>query len=130
MSLEHITLLTKCYPTFSSLVAKNTPDINFVLNLDLSKSVRHSEAELDLHYGRNPKSQDERLYVSAIVNNEGDARTLKMDGKIKVTFPAKVIGLSRCLNNLQSHAGLVHIMTGRNLSRLENPHSQTTYEQL
>ncbi|XP_012938168.2 uncharacterized protein LOC106011799 [Aplysia californica] len=97
---------TKAYKKYtikSNLDIAKNPEYNLDLNVDLDHKKKHSEAEVELKYGPNPKDKTKRLFWSTSLNRKlatwkNAILTFKMNAlapaKIQSTFNAPTCSLS------------------------------------
>ncbi|KAK6188791.1 hypothetical protein SNE40_004897 [Patella caerulea] len=81
--------LTK-YSLSTNFDVKKNPEYNFITKLDLSHNNRHSEATVDVRYGKtlnNKKTNDKRVFMDATFNHKGNTAAAKADYEIITELP-------------------------------------------
>ncbi|XP_050402855.1 uncharacterized protein LOC126819071 [Patella vulgata] len=80
--------LTK-YSLSTNFDVKNNPEYNFITKLDLAHNKRHSEATVEVRYGKwlSKKTNDKRIFMDATFNHKGNKAAAKADYEIIAELP-------------------------------------------
>lgn len=88
---------------YRNLKVKRNPDYNINLVFDLDHKTRHSEVELDLSYGPNPKDKTKKVYfLTSLTKKISNLKNAVVNYKIKAQAPEHVSMVSRIAPGIQT----------------------------
>ena len=76
---------------------KKNPQYNMAVTLDLDHKRKHSEAELVIKYGSNPKDKSKRIFLTTVLNRKSfSLKKASIDYRIQADAP-ELVSFESCL---------------------------------